>query len=245
VGWLRECVTLLELARRRFRSDEHYQQFQAYQGTLLVRFLQQQGVDPKQRLLDLGCGYGGYSRALRAAGAEVIPVDLFRPEASLLFFIRGDALTLPFADDTFPLVFCASLLEHVPHPRLLLKEIKRVLRPGGLAYISFPPFYSPAGGHQFKPYHLLGERLAIRLSGFKSEGYATCFGDWGLYPLSIRQAHRMLGEVGWHIKNMSTRFFPLNVARIPLVGEFLTWHVQFVVCKPPNSPDISPSLGVQ
>jgi SAM-dependent methyltransferase len=146
--------------------------------------------------------------------------------------VQGDAVSLPFANDSFPFVLCASLVEHVPQPRLLLDEIKRVVSPGGLAYVSFPPFYSPVGGHQFKPYHLLGERLAIRLSGFHCEGYATCFGDYGLYPITIRRARRMLSGAGWQIESVSTRFLPLNVARIPLIGEFLTWHVQFVVRKP-------------
>jgi len=169
-------------------------------------------------VLDVGCGNGGYSRALRAAGAEVISLDRLLPAAPPASFIRGDALALPLADDTFPFIFCASLIEHVPHPHLLLEEIKRVLRPGGLAYVSFPPFYSPVGGHQFKPYHLLGERLAIRLSGFDCERFATCFGAWGLYRLTIRQVRRMLKETGLQIKNMTTRFSPLNVARIPLLG---------------------------
>jgi SAM-dependent methyltransferase len=234
MGWLRDFLTLLALARQRFRSDEHYRRFQAYQGTLLVRFLQEQSVNLERHVLDLGCGNGGYSRALRAAGAEVISLDLFRPGAPLPLFIQGDALSLPFADNTFPFVFCASLIEHVRHPSVLLREIKRVTCPGALAYISFPPFYSPVGGHQFKPYHLLGERLAIRLSGCGTRGFATCFGDWGLYPLRISQVRRLIGEVGWQIRNMSTRFLPLNVAQIPLAGEFLTWHVQFVVRKLPD-----------
>jgi len=232
MSWWRDWVTLLQLARRRLQSPEQYQEFQTYQGTLVVRFLQEHGVDLQQRALDLGCGNGGYSQALRAAGAQVIPLDRFRSAGSQPLFIYGDALALPFAGDSFPLVFCASLIEHIAQPRELLREIRRILRPGGVVYLSFPPFYSPVGGHQFKPYHLLGERLAIRLSGAGSKGFATCFGDWGLYPRTIRQVRRMLVEEGLRIRDISTRFSPLNVARIPLLGEFLTWHVQFIAVKP-------------
>lgn len=235
MSWLRDWIVLLKLSRQRFRSAAHYQQFQFYQGMLLVRFLQREKVNLEQRVLDLGCGNGGYSQALHTAGAKVVSLDRLRPESPPASFIRGDALALPFADNTFPFIFCASLIEHVPHPHRLLEEIKRVLQPNGLAYISFPPFYSPVGGHQFSPYHLLGEQLAARLSGFRGERFATCFGDWGLYPLTIRRVRRMLEEAGLQVKNMSTRFSPLNVACIPLLGEFLTWHVQFIVCKPTDT----------
>lgn len=237
-SWLRDWTILMKLASCRFRSDVHYRQFQSHQAMLLIRFLQQQGVNLKQPVLDLGCGNGGYSQALDAAGAEVISLDRLRPKVSLTAFIQGDALAIPCADNTFPFVFCASLIEHVPQPRLLLAEIKRVLLPNGLAYISFPPFYSPVGGHQFKPYHLLGERLAIRLSRFDCEGFATCFGDWGLYPLTIRRAQQEMRGMGLQVVNFSTRFLPINFAKIPLLGEFLTWHVQFIVCKLPNGKDL-------
>jgi SAM-dependent methyltransferase len=231
-GWWRDWAVLLKLASKRFQSDTHYERLQAFQGALLVRFLQQKNVDLAQPLLDLGCASGGYSRALRAAGAEVVSLDLLRPRLPVAAFVRGDALALPFADGTFPIVFCASLIEHVPRPRLLLDEIKRILGPGGLAYVSFPPFYSPVGGHQFKPYHLLGERLAIRLSGFDCEGFDTCYGSFGLFPLTIRQVRRMLCEAGLRVTDLSTRFMPLNVARVPLLGEALTWHVQFLAHRP-------------
>jgi len=231
MGWVQDWITLLKLASRRFRSSLDYYQFQIYQGTLVVRFLQEQGVNLNQRVLDLGCGEGGYSYALHIAGAEVVSLDLFPPAVPLAPFVCGNALFLPFANESFPFVFCASLIEHVPHPHLLLQEIKRVLCPDGLAYISFPPFYSPVGGHQFKPYHLLGEKWAIRLTGYKYKGFAMCFGDWGLYPLTIRKVHQILKEIGFQIIDISTRFLPFNVACIPIIGEFLTWHVQFLVRK--------------
>jgi SAM-dependent methyltransferase len=231
MSWIQDWITLLKLASHRLRSDADYHRFQAYQGTLLVRFLQEQKVNLNQRVLDLGCGLGGYSYALRAAGAEVISVDLFSPPTPLDLFVCANALSLPFANESFPFVFCASLIEHVPRPRLLLEEIKRVLCFGGLAYISFPPFYSPVGGHQFKPYHLLGEKWAIRLAQYKYKTFATCFGEWGLYPLTIRKVRQMLDETGFQIINVSVRFLPFNVARIPILGEFLTWHVQFLMRK--------------
>jgi len=110
-------------------------------------------------LLDLGCGFGGYSKAFLDASANVIGLDLSPINTQdKIPMVSGDALILPFNDNSFDIVICASLIEHIPEPFLLLKEIYRVLKSGGLLYLSFPPFYSPVGGHQFSPYHLLGEK---------------------------------------------------------------------------------------
>jgi len=123
---LREWLTLLRLARKRSRSSTNYRQFQAYQGSLLVRHLRENGVlFQNTSVLDLACGHSRYSRALAEAGARVVAIDLRQP---------------------FDLVFCASLIEHVPDPAQLLREIRRLLTPEGLVYLSFPPFYSPVGG---------------------------------------------------------------------------------------------------
>jgi SAM-dependent methyltransferase len=231
-GMIREWVTLLRLACKRSHSYSDYQEFQIYQASLVLNYLRVHGICVKNTMvLDLGCGHGGYSYVLSRAGAHVISLDLRRPKTALPAFTQGDATKLPFADRSFSLVFCASLIEHVADPARLLAEVRRVLAPEGYVYLSFPPFYSPVGGHQFKPYHLLGERLALRLSRYKANGFATCFGDWGLYPLSIRRAQRLIKEAGLEVVHISTRFFPINFARLPWLGEFLTWHVQFILNK--------------
>jgi SAM-dependent methyltransferase len=230
---IREWISLLGLARRRFHSDDDYHRFQVYQGRLILDYLVEQGIGIQDaRVLDLGCGCGGYSYAMASAGAQVTSLDLSRPKTTPPTLVLADALQLPFDSNRFPVVFCASLIEHVPDPARLLAEIKRVLTLDGMIYLSFPPFYSPVGGHQFKPYHLLGERWALRLYKHKVDSYATSCGDWGLYPLTIRRARQLFAEAGLHITHESTRFFPLNLSRLPLLGEFLTWHVQFILGQP-------------
>jgi SAM-dependent methyltransferase len=158
-----------------------------------------------------------------------VSIDLQRPPITLPAFAQADAVGLPFVARAFDLVFCASLIEHVPDPAALLREIRRVLAPGGHVYLSFPPFYSPVGGHQFKPYHLLGERWALRLSRHKAASFATSFDSFGLYPLSIRRVRELVFECGFEIKNQSTRFLPFDLSWIPLLGEFVTWHIQFLL----------------
>jgi SAM-dependent methyltransferase len=239
---------LWRLARVRLRSEEDYQAFQRYQGRWVVEELIHRGCAlAGRRILDLGCGYGGYSLALREAGARVVALDLSL-SSSLgegIAEVRGDAIRLPFASATFDGVFCASLIEHVPDPWGLLCEIRRVMREKGWIYLSFPPFYSPRGGHQFSPFHYLGERAALAAirwrrwwgkSSWVPERFPTCpssfaraFGDYGLYPLTIRRARKLILQAGFRIVHQGVRFLPLDLSRIPLLGELLAWHVEFIL----------------
>jgi ubiquinone/menaquinone biosynthesis C-methylase UbiE len=204
-----------------------------------------------RRVLDLGCGHGGYARALATEGARVIGFDL---EASPLFglngegeaasgitLVAGDATRLPFTDGSIQGVFCASLIEHVEKQERLIDEILRVLEPGGWCYLSFPPFYSPRGGHQFAPFHLLGEPIALwmyrwrrraPLSPKVAESYQTAFGSHGLTPTTVGRIAHLLTQRSVVVEDVSTRFFdwlPIDPARVPLVREVLTWHVQFLI----------------
>jgi SAM-dependent methyltransferase len=231
-GWW----TLLRLARQRTCSPAEYARFQRYQAGLVVDSLRSKGVlESPGRVLDLGCAHGGYGEALLASGLSVTSLDLnlspVMSEGVRRSFVQADALSLPFPDTTFGLVFCANLLEHVALPLQLLAEVRRIVAPDGWIYVSFPPWYSPVGGHQFKPYHLLGERAALRLCNVPEVGYGTVYGNWGLYPRTIRGAKRMFGQIGLAIEHQGTRFMPVDFSRIPILGELLTWHIEFLLCR--------------
>ncbi len=247
---LAEWKRLFELARRRTRSPEAYREFQAYQGHLILSGMERRGIPLHGRVLDLGCGLGGYTIALQERGAWVVSLDL--SPASLAALPAGvrpvcaDAEHLPFSDASFDLVFCASLIEHVAHPVRLLSDIQRVLRDGGLCYLSFPPFYSVRGGHQFAPYHLLGERFATwafrktrarKLAGwqkeFVAEGrmYRGAYKGFGLHKVTIRAVRKWLAQTDLETVGLSTRFSPINTAAWPDIGECLTWHAEFLLRK--------------
>jgi arsenite methyltransferase len=101
---------------------------------------------PGQRILDLGCGGGGFSRVLAplvSPGGRVIGVDLSRDAVTLaarlstgvepgpLAFEQGDGHDLRFADGTFDAVSCISVLGFCRDPGRVLLELRRVLRKGG------------------------------------------------------------------------------------------------------------------
>jgi len=57
-------------------------------------------------------------------------------------FLLGDGFRLPFADGAFDKVICAETLEHVHDDRALVRELVRVLKPGGTMAVSVPDFLS-------------------------------------------------------------------------------------------------------
>lgn len=144
----------------------------------------------------------------------------------------------PFEDDDFDLVFCASVIEHIESPNRMLVECRRILKPGGALYLSFPPFYSLflVGGHQFNPFHLLGERVALGIynwrHGISLRSYAEESEGLQLFPLTINSVHRRIAR-HFEIKNVFTRLVGLNTARWPgFLKDLATWHVCYLATKP-------------
>lgn len=88
--------------------------------------------------LDLGCGTGNYSLELYKRGFAVIGLDsskemlkVARKKISEIYFIKGDAYFLPFKNEVFDLVLSITMFEFIKEPIRVMKEIYRVLKPGG------------------------------------------------------------------------------------------------------------------
>ena len=92
-------------------------------------------------ILELGSGLGLLAEQLAARypQSEVCGVEYAQAQLAAakdrcranLHFIQGDARGLPFADESFDLVYCRYVLEHVAAPIRMLQEAHRVLKPGG------------------------------------------------------------------------------------------------------------------
>jgi ubiquinone/menaquinone biosynthesis C-methylase UbiE len=88
------------------------------------------------QVLDLGCGRGGVMERLHSHAGLVVGLDpdwhsLAEHRAGEVLLSQGVAETLPCADDSFDLVCCSWVLEHLPAPERAFGEVARVLRAGG------------------------------------------------------------------------------------------------------------------
>ena len=102
------------------------------------------------RTLDWGCGWGQVTALLREEGVDAVPFD-FRADLDaptteplerfpdLVAHLSPEPVALPFADGSFDTVLSCGVLEHVPDPDGSVDEIRRVLRPGGMFYVTNLP----------------------------------------------------------------------------------------------------------
>lgn len=194
-----------------------------------------------QTVLDLGCGPGFYTRALRQAGAHVIPVDNSPAELELHGdppegAILGDAMDLPLEDESLEGVFTSNMLEHTPRPRAVFDEIERVLRPGGWAYVSWTNWYSPWGGHDISPYHFLGARLGLSLYERRHGPPHKNRPGKGLFPTHVGPTLRELrSRPGITVQTVKPRYWPrlAVLTRVPGLREVATWNCVVMLRKRP------------
>jgi SAM-dependent methyltransferase len=95
-------------------------------------------------LLDAGCGTGWFSLRAAQRGARVVSLDIAAPLAAAAkrrsgsLAVAGDALCLPFPDGVFELVISSEMIEHTEDPRAAVRELARVLTPGGVLALTCP-----------------------------------------------------------------------------------------------------------
>ena len=220
------------------------------------------GVRPGARLLDLGSGPGRHAFEALRRGADVVCADLLHddlrralatltamagageaPEGAAFGAARADALALPFAGGSFDHVVAAEVLEHIPADGAAMREIARVLRPGGTAAVSVPRwfpervcwalsdrYHDRPGGH-VRIYRARQLRARLAAAGLRVTGVAHVHAlhapYWWLRCLvgpdddrawAVRQYHRFL------VWDIGRRPRPVRLAERaldPLIGKSL------------------------
>lgn len=129
----------------------------------------QQALDPQvdlhgRRVLEIACGRGEFAAwcALHgrpslfiAADFSMSAVRLARtrvthdaPLAGPLRFIQADAQAIALPSSSIDTVICCETIEHVPDPRAAVRELARVLRPGGRLFLTTPNYLGPMGAYR-------------------------------------------------------------------------------------------------
>lgn len=159
-------VAIENLSWKRGHEDWFFRHFDHAAATV-VSYMLADSPKLRGRILDVGCGDGitALGVALRTGCEELVAIDPFRgfdrlPEILRANHLPADAIPkrvkylgedanfLPFADDSFDVVISWAAVEHFAGGYLqALREMKRVLRPGGLLFIHPGLYYCNAGHH--------------------------------------------------------------------------------------------------
>ena len=156
---------LLSIKAVRETAEKKASRLQPWQGYFELRSLEIEALmhhvsgDLGASMLEIGCGNGYNAALLSRRARSMIATDLFLKSVEThtqgvavagelikslgaksckLVSCSGEAL--PFKDGSFDIVFSLYTMEHVPHKDAMAREIKRVLKPGGKAYILVPNF---------------------------------------------------------------------------------------------------------
>lgn len=223
---------------------------------------------PGMRVLEIGCGEGGVLKAFISRGCEGVGVELDAPRVEdaqqflaediasgkLRFVVKDIYKADPDADfgGLFDIVLLKDVIEHIHDQAKLIGWMKHFLKPGGIVFFGFPPWYMPFGGHQqicrstlsrLPWIHLLprglyqwilrrkkepvDELLEIRDTGISIERFERICRKEGYRFLHVR--HYLLNPIyewkfGWKPRRQSGL-----VKAIPFVRNFFTTCVYYII----------------
>jgi SAM-dependent methyltransferase len=161
-------------------------------------------------LLDLACGSGFLlDRLAERLPAQLTGVDVYDEPPGKPWHYRSADLTVgvPFEDGQFDVVVAGEIIEHVPHPDALLREIRRVLKPGGWLVLSTPNVVSwanrvlvplgvqPLFTETSSEIHL-GRRLRVLGQGNQVQGHLKVFTHRSLAEILDRTGYAVARRLG-------------------------------------------------
>jgi SAM-dependent methyltransferase len=168
------------------------------------------------KVLDWGCGKGHISYLLKRQGFQTTSCDRNKPSDDSSFgqetpilsrekikiIPLEDDVRLPFKNRTFDLVVSFGVLEHVPRDEESMVEIRRVLKPGGVFFVSFLPYF------------LSWTQFVARLRG--DDYHDRLYSEGGF--------RRLADRTGWKVVDLwHGQLFPKNSFSGPNPNRFERW----------------------
>ena len=147
---------------------------------------------PRGSLLDAPCGHGAIARYAADTGFTVTACDI-NPQQAMVACEEVDLnAPLPYPDGHFDVVTCVEAIEHLENQFGLLRELRRVLRPGGILILTTPNVSSVTARLRF---------LATGLLPFFD--FDWTLRDWGhITPITIAELAIALEYAGFEIRNV-------------------------------------------
>jgi SAM-dependent methyltransferase len=202
--------------------------------------LKRTALQSGHRVLDIGCGNGrhtaeAYRQAgITAVGADCNADDLNAARERLEFHDRlkahgggiwclaaADALALPFRDRAFDVVVCSEVLEHIPDHRRAMREIVRVLKPGGDLIVSVPRWWPEKICWTLSRDYHLANQGHVRI--YRTGALIQMLEATGLAFFKRHWAHSLHAPYWW----LKCLLGPAREGVLPvdLYHRFLTWDI--------------------
>lgn len=160
-----------------------------WQQKILASLLTKTSFEPRSRCLDAACGVGNnlvtLSRFFRkidafdkSSKAVEFARERFEHFMDNITFATGNLSEIPYQANSFEYVVCTEALEHVKDYEQVIKELHRVVKPGGYVILSFQNHYNPSSLFKFifeKIYHKNWDVWGTHGHDEGYESYLTCF----------------------------------------------------------------------
>ena len=194
----------------------------------------------ERRVLDIGCGTKPYAAWFRPI-AEYVRLDIM--DGPMVDVVVKPNEKWPLSDAYYDVIICTQVLEHVEDLEHTLREMKRVLKPGGIIVASFPFIYNEHGiPHDYRRFSAYGaERLFLdmnlitveRQGGIGSTAAILLLNFWDA-TLSLNFYFRLMKAVLLPVNLLAATM--LNIAallldRLDRTGRYYS-NVLIVVKKP-------------
>jgi len=197
-------------------DTQAYEKNAAFVHGLASGVLEWLNAQAGERILDLGCGDGQLTQRIAATGARVVGVDA---SAQMVAAARsrgvladeGNAEALPYPEKSFDAVFSNAALHWVRDHDAMIKQVRRVLKPGGR-------FVAEMGGH--------GNVAAIRvalIAVLARHGYGTLEDHVNYYP-AVEAYRKRLSRHGFQVQRVELIPRPTLLAASGMEGWLRTFR---------------------
>jgi SAM-dependent methyltransferase len=185
----------------------------------LRRFLMEAFAEcsPSARVLDAGAGEGRYAELFAQHTYHAVDLCLGSIDCSHVSYV-SNLEAIAVRDASYDMVVCTQVLEHVPDPLLVLRELNRALKPGGSLWLTVPFFFAEhMQPYDFYRYTQFGLRHLLEQAGFEVRRIQRLEGYLGTLAYQLESAARYLpilparsgGLVSWIVAVASLFLKPL------------------------------------
>ncbi|MEM1550698.1 MAG: class I SAM-dependent methyltransferase [Nitrososphaerota archaeon] len=200
-----------------------------HQAILELIHIAQKVANRDSIVLDAGAGEGRFREFF--SHARYIALDFCKGDPSWDYSrldVIGNLLRLPLADGVCDVIICTQVLEHVPEPKIVLKELNRVARSGGHLFVSVPFWwFQHQKPYDYYRYTSFGLRYLFEQTGFKVDFIKPIGGYFWFLSVVLQGLHVHLfpirGPLWWQwITYLPRRFIQLIFwTVVPLVLFYL------------------------